>query len=75
VKARKLQQETVPPRSDDAPVSRFTDKEEDVEVGLQYFGKRYLSPYLRRWISADPLAVHAPGKADLNLYAYVHGRS
>jgi len=22
----------------------------------------------------DPLAVHAPGQADLNLYAYVHGR-
>src|SRR6185503_17899586 len=51
----------------------FTGKEEDVEVGLQYFGKRYLSPYLGRWISADPLAVHAPGKADLNLYAYVRG--
>lgn len=73
VKARKLQQENVTPRSDEAPVSRFTGKEEDVEVGLQYFGKRYLSPYLGRWISADPLAVHAPGEADLNLYAYVHG--
>jgi hypothetical protein len=42
-------------------------------MGLQYFGKRFLSPYLGRWISADPLAVHAPGKADLNLYAYVRG--
>ena len=39
-----------------------------------YFGARYLNPQLGRWISADPLAVHAPGKADLNLYAYVHGR-
>jgi hypothetical protein len=29
---------------------------------------------LGAWISPDPLAVHAPGKADLNLYAYVHGR-
>jgi len=29
---------------------------------------------LQRWISADPLAVHSPGSADLNLYAYVHGR-
>jgi RHS repeat-associated protein len=73
VKARKLQQENVTPTSDVAPVSRFTGKEEDVEVGLQYFGKRYLSPYLGRWISADPLAVHSPGSADLNLYAYVHG--
>ena len=24
-------------------------------------------------MSADPLAVHGPGKADLNVYAYVHG--
>src|SRR5690606_15558277 len=53
---------------------RFTGKEEDVEVGLQYFGKRYLNPLLGRWISADPLAVHAPGEADLNVYAYVSGR-
>ncbi|HVY31615.1 MAG TPA: toxin TcdB middle/N-terminal domain-containing protein [Polyangiaceae bacterium] len=51
----------------------FTGKEEDAEVGLQYFGKRYLSPYLGRWISPDPLAVHAPGEADLNLYVYVSG--
>ena len=53
---------------------RFTGKEDDIEVGLIYFGARYLNPQLGRWISADPLAVHAPGKADLNLYAYVHGR-
>lgn len=53
----------------------FTGKEEDIEIGLQYFGKRYLSPYLGRWVSADPMAVHAPGKADLNLYAYVAGRA
>jgi RHS repeat-associated protein len=51
----------------------FTGKEEDIEVGLQYFGKRFYSPYLGRWISPDPLAVHEPGEADLNLYAYVRG--
>jgi RHS repeat-associated protein len=51
----------------------FTGKEEDVEVGLQYFGARYLVPALGRWASADPLATHALG-ADLNEYAYVHGR-
>jgi len=50
---------------------RFTGKEEDVEVGLTYFGKRYLNPLLGRWASPDPLAVHVPGEADLNLYAYV----
>lgn len=52
----------------------FTGKEEDVELGLIYFGKRYLNPFLGRWMSADPLAVHSPGRADLNLYAYVGGR-
>ncbi|HVJ27391.1 MAG TPA: RHS repeat-associated core domain-containing protein [Vicinamibacterales bacterium] len=53
---------------------RFTGKEEDIEVGLAYFGARYYAPALGRWISADPLAVHSPGEADLNVYAYVHGR-
>jgi RHS repeat-associated protein len=52
---------------------KFTGKEEDSEVGLTYFGKRFLNAQLGRWISADPLAVHAPGEADLNLYAYVSG--
>ena len=41
--------------------------------GLQYFGKRFLNPLLGRWVSADPLAVHVPGEADLNVYAYVSG--
>jgi RHS repeat-associated protein len=41
--------------------------------GLTYFGKRYLSPQLGRWITPDPLAVHVPGQADFNLYAYVKG--
>ena len=51
----------------------FTGKEEDIEVVLTYFGKRFYSPLLGKWLTPDPLAVHAPGKADLNLYAYVHG--
>ena len=51
---------------------RFTGKEEDVEVGLTYFGARYYSPYLTRFISPDPLTIHAVG-ADLNPYAYVGG--
>jgi RHS repeat-associated protein len=51
----------------------FTGKEDDIELGLQYFGKRYLVSALGRWASADPLSLHALG-ADANLYAYVHGR-
>jgi len=51
----------------------FTGKEDDAEFGIVYFGKRFYSPGLNRWLTADPLAVHAAGKADLNLYAYVKG--
>ncbi|NRA75519.1 MAG: RHS repeat-associated core domain-containing protein, partial [Planctomycetes bacterium] len=54
---------------------RFTGKESDSEVGLVYFGKRYYSPQLGRWISPDPLEVHSPAQADGNLYAYVSGRA
>jgi RHS repeat-associated protein len=53
---------------------RFTGKEEDVEVGLVYFGKRFLNTQIQRWVSADPLEVHAAGEADANLYAYVSGQ-
>lgn len=53
---------------------RFTGKEEDVEAGLTYFGKRYYSSQLTRWLSPDPLEIHGVGKADRNLYAYVSGR-
>ncbi len=52
---------------------RFTGKEEDVEVGLTYFGKRFYNALLQRWVSPDPLEVHQPGQADANLYAYVSG--
>jgi RHS repeat-associated protein len=53
---------------------RFTGKEEDVEVGLQYFGKRFYAPALQRWVSADPLTIHGLG-GDLNAYAYVSGQA
>jgi RHS repeat-associated protein len=59
-------------RAEEAPVGALpTGKEEDIEVGLAYFGKRYLNPLLGRWVSPDPLAVHVPGEADWSLYAYV----
>jgi RHS repeat-associated protein len=51
---------------------RFTGKEDDVEVGLQYFGKRYLAAELTRWMSVDPMTMHGLA-ADPNGYAYVHG--
>ena len=41
--------------------------------GSKYFGRRFYAPMLQSWVSADPLAVHSAGEADLNLYAYVSG--
>jgi uncharacterized protein RhaS with RHS repeats len=38
-----------------------------------YFGARYYHPRLGRFISADPLTIHAGG-ANSNPYAYVSGR-
>jgi RHS repeat-associated protein len=52
---------------------RFTGKEDDVEVGLQYFGARYYAPNLGRWLSPDPLMVHGVGP-ELDVYNYVGGR-
>jgi RHS repeat-associated protein len=52
----------------------FTGKEADEEVGLTYFGERYLISRLGRWASPDPLAVHQVGGGEaLNSYHYVSG--
>ncbi|CAN5614894.1 hypothetical protein BH09MYX1_BH09MYX1_33760 [soil metagenome] len=52
---------------------RFTGKEDDIEVGLQYFGARYYAPNLGRWLSPDPLMVHGVGP-ELDVYSYVGGQ-
>ncbi len=52
----------------------FTGKEDDQEVGLVYFGERYLLPGIGRWASPDPLHVHALGGGELgNGFHYVSG--
>lgn len=52
----------------------FTGKEDDAEVGLVYFGERYLMPHLGRWASADPLQTHGGGGGEFgNSYHYVSG--
>ena len=46
---------------------RFSSKYEDSETGLNYYGFRYYSPALGRWISRDPVGeTFGP-----NLYAFV----
>jgi len=48
---------------------KFTQKERDRESGLHYFGKRFLSPALGRWLSTDPMEEKG---GSLNLYAYAN---
>jgi RHS repeat-associated protein len=64
----------------DAPpgVPRLTGKERDAETGLDYFGARYYSNGLGRWVSADWSATPVPvpyadfgDPQSLNLYGYV----
>jgi len=45
---------------------RFSTKQWDDETGLGYWGYRYYSPTLGRWISRDPIGV----RGDLSLYRY-----
>jgi RHS repeat-associated protein len=57
---------------------KFTGKKRDTETGLDYFGARYYSNGLGRWISADWSATAVPvpyadilDPQSLNLYTYV----
>ncbi len=52
----------------------FTGKEDDPELGIIYFGKRFYFPQLGRWLAPDPLTIHSAG-SDLNAYAYLSGRA
>jgi RHS repeat-associated protein len=51
------------------PDYELTDKEQDPDVGLMYFGARFYAPALGRWVSADPLVVHRL-ESDENTYRY-----
>jgi RHS repeat-associated protein len=46
---------------------RFSTKYDDAEVGLYYYGYRYYSPKLGRWMNRDPIGE----KGGLNLYGFV----
>lgn len=50
---------------------RFSGKERDEESGLYYYGARYYSPWLAKWLNCDPAGI-ADG---LNLYQYVRDNS
>jgi RHS repeat-associated protein len=53
---------------------QFTQKERDIETGLDYFGARYFSSNQGRFTGADPAAIkrkHLINPQDLNRYSYV----
>ncbi|MEW6249581.1 MAG: RHS repeat-associated core domain-containing protein [Planctomycetota bacterium] len=50
---------------------RFSTKWTDEGLGLYYYGYRWYSPGLGRWISRDPLAE----RGDRHLYRFVRNRS
>jgi RHS repeat-associated protein len=59
---------------------KFTGKKRDLETGLDYFGARYYSNGLGRWVSADWSSTPVPvpyadfdDPQSLNLYTYVRG--
>ena len=47
---------------------RFNGKEQDEDTGFYYYGARYYTPSLSRWLSIDPLAEKYQG---MSPYAYV----
>jgi RHS repeat-associated protein len=49
----------------------FSTKYADSETGLLYYGFRYYSPQIGRWISKDPMEE----KGGINLYAYAFNNS
>lgn len=51
---------------------KFDGHWDNAEVGLTYFGKRYYSPQLGRFISPDPLTVHGVS-GDPNPYEFAFG--
>ena len=52
-------------RADELKV-RFSTKYSDDESGLYYFGRRFYSPRIARWLTRDPIEEDG----GLNLYAY-----
>lgn len=54
--------------------NKYTGKERDTESGLDYFGARYMSSSMGRFMSPDPSGLYFADPSNpqsLNLYSYV----
>ena len=58
------------PAADDNPF-QFSSKYTDSETGLSYYGFRFYSPELGRWLSRDPIEE----EGGINLYGFVNNNS
>jgi RHS repeat-associated protein len=50
---------------------RFTGQVEDSEIGLYFYGARYYSSYLNRWLSPDTIVPDLANPQSLNRFSYV----
>ncbi len=54
----------------EANVYRFSSKEFHAQSGLSYYGYRFYSPVLQKWLNADPIQE----KGGYNLYGFAQNR-
>ena len=47
---------------------RYTGKERDEESGFYYFGARYYSPWVGKWVNCDPIGT----EGGINLYEFAN---
>ena len=52
----------------------YTGQRADASTNLMFYGARYYSPYLNRWLSPDTIVPDPKNPQSLNRYSYVNNR-
>jgi RHS repeat-associated protein len=55
-------------------IKAYTAREWDPEINLYYYRARYYDPKVGRFLSEDPIPIHARAVEELNAYLYVRNR-